>query len=149
MSQSFATADALDMVDYFGAIEKLAQPWKTSDEEFLPGEWGLGKRGWGITKKKREKGQRCSPVFICLQESRFSRPSIGWMIVDLADTYQRTAARKVESVITLPTHIIPRMLRGSALNVSHTDKWQEWFSRRDITRRDVSFLFSPWIRPVD
>lgn len=37
----FATADALDMVDYFGATEKPAQLQKTSDEEFLPGEYEL------------------------------------------------------------------------------------------------------------
>lgn len=55
VSQSFATADALDMVDYFGAREELAQPWKTSNEEFLPGEWDLEERGRMIKEKIEEQ----------------------------------------------------------------------------------------------
>lgn len=55
MTQSFATADELDMVDYFGAREKLAQPRKTSDEEFLPGEWDLEERGKVIKEETEEQ----------------------------------------------------------------------------------------------
>lgn len=89
----------VDMADYFGLTEQPAQLQKTADEEFLPGEWEL-------KKKRPESAVYNDCVLIWPQESKFSPPSIGWMIPDPVGTHQRKPARKEESIITLLIHII-------------------------------------------